>query len=135
MVWEILHKATTVAMLSFVVSSMLAMGTGLTVGEIVAAVRNHRLIMVALLANFVLIDKCRNGAGLARRRPLIFRLSFGSRELTKAVRLDDHEPCARLGANGAVAFAGALTEVDISLEPDGAAMTASGVGFSSPLAS
>ena len=55
MVWETLHKATTVAMLSFVVSSMLAMGTGLTVGEIVAALRNHRLIMVALLANFVLM--------------------------------------------------------------------------------
>jgi bile acid:Na+ symporter, BASS family len=55
MVWEILHKATTVAMLSFVVSSMLAMGTGLTVGEIVAALRNHRLIVVALLANFVLM--------------------------------------------------------------------------------
>jgi bile acid:Na+ symporter, BASS family len=55
MVWEILQKATTVAMLSFVVSSMLAMGTGLTVGEIVAALRNHRLIMVALLANFVLM--------------------------------------------------------------------------------
>src|SRR6266576_4776539 len=55
LVWEILHKATTVAMLSFVVSSMLAMGTGLTVGEIVAALRNHRLIMVALLANFVLM--------------------------------------------------------------------------------
>jgi len=55
MVWEILHKATTVAMLSFVVSSMLAMGTGLTVGEIVAALRNHRLIMVALRANFVLM--------------------------------------------------------------------------------
>ena len=53
MVWEILHKATNVAMLSFVVSSMLAMGTGLTVGEIVAALRNHRLIMVALPANFV----------------------------------------------------------------------------------
>jgi len=55
MVWEILHKATTVAMLSVVVSSMLAMGTGLTVGEIVAALRNYRLIMVALLANFVLM--------------------------------------------------------------------------------
>ncbi len=55
MVWEILHKATTVAMFSFVVSSMLAMGTGLTVGEIVAALRNRRLIMVALLANFVLM--------------------------------------------------------------------------------
>jgi hypothetical protein len=49
MVREILHKASTVAMLSFVVSSMLAMGAGLTVGEIVVALRNHRLIIVALL--------------------------------------------------------------------------------------
>ena len=55
MPWEILHKASTPAMLSFVVSSMLAMGTGLTVGEIVAALRNPRLIIVALLANFVLM--------------------------------------------------------------------------------
>jgi bile acid:Na+ symporter, BASS family len=55
MVWVVLHKATTVAMLSFVVSSMLAMGAGLTVGEIVAALRNPRLIMAALLANFILM--------------------------------------------------------------------------------
>ena len=55
MVWEILRKASTVAMFSFVVSSMLAMGTGLTVGEIVASLRNRRLIMFALLANFVLM--------------------------------------------------------------------------------
>ena len=55
MLWEILHKASTVAMLSFVVSSMLAMGTGLTVGEVVEALRNPRLIIVALLANFVLM--------------------------------------------------------------------------------
>jgi BASS family bile acid:Na+ symporter len=55
MTWEILHKGTTAAMLSFVVSSMLAMGTGLTVTEIVAALRNRRLIIVALLANFVVM--------------------------------------------------------------------------------
>jgi bile acid:Na+ symporter, BASS family len=55
MVWEILQRATTVAMLSFVISSMLAMGTGLTVAEIFAALRNHRLIAFALLANFVLM--------------------------------------------------------------------------------
>jgi hypothetical protein len=36
MLWEILNKAPTLAMLSFVVSSMLAMGAGLTVGEIIA---------------------------------------------------------------------------------------------------
>ena len=58
MAWEILHRAATGAMLSFVVSSMLTMGTGLTVGEIVAALRKHRLIMVALLANFALMPLC-----------------------------------------------------------------------------
>jgi bile acid:Na+ symporter, BASS family len=55
MVWDILQRATTAAMLSFVVSSMLAMGTGLTLGEIVAALRNRRLIIVAILTNFVLM--------------------------------------------------------------------------------
>src|SRR5258708_38303239 len=55
MMWESLRKARTAAMLSFVVSSMLAMGTGLTVAEIVAALRSRRLIIVALLANFVVM--------------------------------------------------------------------------------
>jgi hypothetical protein len=44
-----------VAMLSFVVSSILAMGAGHTVAEILGALRNHRLITFALLANFVLM--------------------------------------------------------------------------------
>ena len=58
MVWEILQKAANLAMLSFVISSMLAMGTGLTVAEIIAALRNHRLIILALLANFILMPLC-----------------------------------------------------------------------------
>src|SRR6476659_3115976 len=55
MLMDLLSKATTVAMLSFVISSMLAMGAGLTVAQIVAPLRNARLVTVALLANFVLI--------------------------------------------------------------------------------
>src|SRR5262245_11649905 len=42
-------------MLSFVISSMLAMGTGLTVGQIVTPLRNARLVTLALFANFVLV--------------------------------------------------------------------------------
>jgi BASS family bile acid:Na+ symporter len=57
-------------MLSFVVSSMLAMGTDLTVGEIVAPLRNPRLMIVALLANFVLMP-------------------FGALVLAKALWLDE----------------------------------------------
>ncbi len=42
-------------MLVFVLSSMLAMGLGLTVGEIVAPLRNARLVVLSLLVNFVLM--------------------------------------------------------------------------------
>jgi bile acid:Na+ symporter, BASS family len=55
MLMELLNKAATVAMLSFVVSSMLAMGAGLTVSQISEPLRNTRLVVLALLANFVLM--------------------------------------------------------------------------------
>jgi len=55
MLMELLSKAATVAMLSFVVSSMLAMGAGLTVSQISEPLRNVRLVVLALLANFVLM--------------------------------------------------------------------------------
>ena len=53
MLMELLSKAATVAMLSFVVSSMLAMGAGLTIPQIAEPLRNARLVVLALLANFV----------------------------------------------------------------------------------
>jgi BASS family bile acid:Na+ symporter len=55
MLIDLLSKAATVAMLSFVVSSMLAMGAGLTVSQISEPLRNARLVILALLANFVLM--------------------------------------------------------------------------------
>ena len=55
MLMELLSKAATVAMLSFVVSSMLAMGAGLTVSLIAEPLRNVRLVVLALLANFVVM--------------------------------------------------------------------------------
>jgi BASS family bile acid:Na+ symporter len=55
MLMELLSKASTVAMLSFVVSSMLAMGAGLTVSQISEPLRNTRLVTLALLANFVVM--------------------------------------------------------------------------------
>jgi hypothetical protein len=42
-------------MLVFVVSSMLAMGLGLTIAQIIAPLRNVRLLVLSLLANFVLM--------------------------------------------------------------------------------
>ena len=55
MLMQLLSKAATVAMLTFVVSSMLAMGAGLTVSQISEPLRNARLVVLALLANFVVM--------------------------------------------------------------------------------
>ena len=55
MLTHLLSKAATVAMLTFVVSSMLAMGAGLTVSLIAEPLRNVRLVGLALLANFVVM--------------------------------------------------------------------------------
>jgi len=52
---ELLQKAATVAMLAFVLSSMLALGLGLTVGQIIAPVSNARLVVLSVLANFLLM--------------------------------------------------------------------------------
>jgi BASS family bile acid:Na+ symporter len=52
---ELLSKAVPIAMLAFVVSSMLAVGLSLTIRQIVAPLRNGKLISLALLANFVLM--------------------------------------------------------------------------------
>jgi bile acid:Na+ symporter, BASS family len=52
---ELVQKATSVAMLVFVLSSMLAMGLGLTVGQIIAPLRNAQLVVLSLLVNFVLM--------------------------------------------------------------------------------
>jgi bile acid:Na+ symporter, BASS family len=52
---ELLQKATSVAMLIFVLSSMLAMGLGLTVSQISTPLRHARLVVLSLLANFVVM--------------------------------------------------------------------------------
>jgi BASS family bile acid:Na+ symporter len=60
---EILQKVVPVIMLVFVVSSMLAMGLGLTVGAIIAPLRNLRLVILSLVANFVLTPLAAIGIG------------------------------------------------------------------------
>src|SRR6476659_726566 len=73
MLMELLSKAATVAMLCFVVSSMLAMGTGLTATQIAEPLGNVRLLALALLANFVLMPIC----ALALEKVLWLDESFG----------------------------------------------------------
>ena len=52
---EVLQTGAKAAVLVFVVSSMLAMGVSLTIGQIVTPLRNRRLVVLALLGNFVLM--------------------------------------------------------------------------------
>jgi BASS family bile acid:Na+ symporter len=52
---EILSRVIPVAMLVFVVSSMLAVGLSLTVKQIVAPLRDLRLVSLALAANFIVM--------------------------------------------------------------------------------
>lgn len=52
---EVLRMGVKVSVLVFVISSMLAMGLSLTIGQIIAPLRNLRLVAMALLANFVVM--------------------------------------------------------------------------------
>jgi predicted Na+-dependent transporter len=52
---QTLNVIMNLSTLVFVVTSMLAMGLSLTVAQIVAPLRNARLVILALLANFVLV--------------------------------------------------------------------------------
>jgi BASS family bile acid:Na+ symporter len=52
---ELMQKIAPLAMVVFVLSSMLAMGLGLTVGGIIDPLRDVRRVVLSLLANFVLV--------------------------------------------------------------------------------
>jgi BASS family bile acid:Na+ symporter len=55
MLIDVLNKAVNVATLSFVVSSMLGVGAGLLLGQIIEPLRNFRLVVLGLVANFILM--------------------------------------------------------------------------------
>jgi BASS family bile acid:Na+ symporter len=52
---ELLSKAIPVAMLTFVVSSMLAVGLSLTITQILQPLRNYKLVVLALAVNFIVM--------------------------------------------------------------------------------
>jgi BASS family bile acid:Na+ symporter len=52
---ELLSQAASLAMMCFVISSMLAMGAGLTLSQIIEPLRDRRLVVLALLANFIVM--------------------------------------------------------------------------------
>src|SRR6516165_2430297 len=94
MFMDLLNKVATTALLGFVVSSMMAMGVGFTVRQIIDALRDVRLVLLALLANFV-------------------AMPLGALALDKMLRLD--EPLGvgllLLGAAAGAPFLPKLTEL------------------------
>jgi BASS family bile acid:Na+ symporter len=94
MLMDLLNKVATTALLGFVVSSMMAMGVGFSVGQIIDALRDVWLVLLALLANFVVMP-------------------LGALALDKMLRLD--EPLGvgllLLGAAAGAPFLPKLTEL------------------------
>ena len=64
---NLLLKVTPIAMLTFVLSSMLAMGLSLTLAQIVAPLKSVRLVSMSLIANFVLMPLAALGLGRVLR--------------------------------------------------------------------
>src|SRR5215469_15267127 len=91
---DLLNKVATTALLGFVVSSMMTMGLGFTVRQIIDSLRDMRLVLLALLANFV-------------------AMPLGALALDKMLRLD--EPLGvgllLLGASAGAPFLPKLTEL------------------------
>lgn len=99
---EILSKAVPVTMLSFVVSSMLAVGLSLTVAQIADPLRSVRLVSMGLLANFVLMPLA--AVVLARSLRLDVPLGVGLLVLGSAAGAPFLPLLARL-SKGNLAFA------------------------------
>jgi BASS family bile acid:Na+ symporter len=72
---ELLIKGANLSVVVFVVSSTLSVGLGLTMRQIVAPLRNGRLVVLSLLANFVLAPAI--AIGLARVLGLDEPLAIG----------------------------------------------------------
>jgi BASS family bile acid:Na+ symporter len=98
---ELIQKLTSVAVLVFVVSSMLGTGLGLTVSEIITPLRNVRLLVLSLLANFVLMPL--TALGLARLLQLDEPLGVGLLLLGTAAGAPFLPKLAQL-AKGSLAF-------------------------------
>jgi len=94
MLMDLLNKVATPALLGFVVSSMMAMGVGFTVGQIIDALHDVRLVLLGLLANFV-------------------AMPLGALALDKMLRLDEplRVGLLLLGAAAGAPFLPKLTEV------------------------
>src|SRR5688500_13614990 len=98
---ELMQKITPIAVLIFVISSMLATGLGLTISEIITPLRNARLVVLSLLASFVLMPL--TALGLAKLLQLDEPLGVGLLLLGVAAGAPFLPKLAQL-AKGSLAF-------------------------------
>jgi BASS family bile acid:Na+ symporter len=98
---EILNVILKVSLLVFVVSSMLAMGLSLTVGQIVEPLRSVRLVLISLAANFIAVPLI--GWGIAELLSLEEGLAIGLTIMAVAGGAP-FLPKLAAAANGSVAF-------------------------------
>ena len=61
MLLELLNKTSLAAILAFVLTTMLAIGLGHSVGQILVSLGNIRLVLLTLLVNFVAMPLCSLG--------------------------------------------------------------------------
>jgi predicted Na+-dependent transporter len=83
---ELLIKGANASVVVFVVSSTLSVGLGLTVPQILEPLRNGRLVVLSLLANFVLAPRTREGCSPWARLSAIPLRHWSSPARTSATR-------------------------------------------------
>ena len=76
---EILTVIAQLSVMTFIITSMLAMGLSLTIKQIMDPLRDTKVVLLALLANFVLVP--------APRSPTIVKSSSGIRTSRSNPRL------------------------------------------------
>jgi len=106
MLMDLLNKVATTVLLGFVVSSMMTMGLGFTVRQIIDALGDVRLVLLALVANFVAmplgalaLDKLLRldeplGVGLLLLGEVLIALGFGIGWMLGGLGLDTRRALA-----------------------------------------
>ncbi len=107
---DLLASLTSAFTLAFVVTSMFGLGLGLTVGELLGPLRNLRLVLAALVANFVILPA--SALGISRLLGLHDELAIGL-ILTSAVAGAPLTTKAVQIARGDVAFGVSLVVLQI----------------------
>lgn len=107
---EIISSLTSAFTLAFVLTSMFSLGLSLTVQEIVASLKNVRLILLAILANFVIVPVI--GFLLSRLFSLDPSLQIGIMLLSMVAGAPITIKASQI-ARGNMVFAGSLVLVQV----------------------